>query len=62
MKVELSITESSLITVIEPVGEGGVGTTAQSQAYRSLPRQAATSFKILDVCAQKSNYQNLNAF
>ena len=49
MKVELSITESSLITVIEPVGEGGVGTTAQSQAYRSFPRQAATSFKILDV-------------
>ena len=59
----VSITESSLIKVILNLwGGGGVGTTAQSQAYRSLPRQAATSFKILDVCAQKSNYQNLNAF
>ena len=48
MKVELSITESSLITVIEPVGEGGVGTIAQSQAYRSLTWQEATLFQILD--------------
>jgi len=48
MKVELSITEFSLITVLEPVGEGGVGTTAQSQAYCSFPWQVATLFPILD--------------
>ena len=52
----VSITESSLTEVILNLwGQGGVGTTAQSQPNCRLTWQVATSFKLLDVCAQKSN-------
>ena len=50
MKVELRVNHWVFFNqgYIEPVGERGVGTTAQSQAYRSLHWQVATLFQTLD--------------
>ena len=62
MKVELSITESSLITVIEPVGEGVLVQLHNPRPIAVYPDKWLPYFKYSTQKTTRRFYQNLNAF